>query len=44
MLVYSGTVIINALLGVYQEGKERAVEALQKMAAPEAHVIRRKYK
>ena len=34
-------VIINALLGVYQEGKaERAVEALQKMAAPEAHVIR----
>ncbi len=34
-------VIINALLGVYQEGKaEKAVEALQKMAAPEAHVIR----
>lgn len=34
-------VIINAVLGVYQEGKaEKAIEALQKMAAPEARVLR----
>lgn len=40
-IVILAVVIVNALLGVYQEGKaERAVEALQKMAAPEAHVIR----
>lgn len=40
-IVILAVVIVNALLGVYQEGKaERAIEALQKMAAPEAHVIR----
>lgn len=34
-------VIINAILGVYQEGKaEQAVEALQKMSAPHARVLR----
>ncbi|MDO5732857.1 MAG: cation-translocating P-type ATPase [Eubacteriales bacterium] len=34
-------VIVNAILGVLQEGKaERAVEALQKMASPSARVIR----
>ena len=34
-------VIINAVLGVYQEGKaEKAIESLQKMAAPEARIIR----
>ncbi len=34
-------VIINAVLGVYQEGKaEQAVEALQKMSAPHARVLR----
>ncbi len=34
-------VVINAVLGVYQEGKaEKAIEALQKMAAPEARVLR----
>lgn len=34
-------VIINALLGVYQEGKaEKAIDSLQKMAAPEARLLR----
>lgn len=34
-------VIVNAALGLYQEGKaEKALEALQKMAAPTAKVIR----
>ncbi len=34
-------VVVNAILGVYQEGRaEKAVEALQKMASPSARVIR----
>lgn len=34
-------VIVNAILGVYQEGKaEQAVAALQKMSAPSARVLR----
>ncbi len=34
-------VIVNAILGVYQEGKaEESVAALQKMSAPEARVLR----
>ena len=34
-------VVINAVLGVVQEGKaEKALEALQKMAAPHARVLR----
>lgn len=34
-------VILNALLGVYQEGRaEKAVEALQKMASPTARLLR----
>ena len=34
-------VILNAVMGVYQEGKaERALEALQNMSAPHARVIR----
>ncbi|NLC84069.1 MAG: cation-translocating P-type ATPase [Ruminococcaceae bacterium] len=34
-------VVINAILGIIQEGKaEKAIEALQKMASPQARVLR----
>mgnify|MGYP001140162394 FL=1 len=34
-------VVINALLGIYQEGKaEKALDALKKMASPDAKVVR----
>lgn len=36
-----GIVILNAIIGVVQEGKaERALDALQNLAAPHARVIR----
>lgn len=40
-IVILAIVVINALLGIYQEGKaEKSVEALQKMSAPNAKVFR----
>src|SRR5699024_7591567 len=40
-LVIIAVIIINALLGIYQEGKaEKALEALQNMTSPTAKVIR----
>jgi len=40
-IVILAIVVVNAVLGIYQEGKaERSVEALQKLSAPNARVIR----
>lgn len=40
-IVILAIVVINAVLGIYQEGKaEKSVEALQKMSAPNAKVLR----
>ena len=40
-IVILAIVVMNAILGIYQEGQaEKSVEALQKMSAPEAKLIR----
>lgn len=40
-IVILAIVVVNALLGIYQEGKaEKALDALKKMASPNAKVIR----
>lgn len=40
-IVILAIVIVNAFLGIYQEGKaEKALEALKKMASPNAKVVR----
>lgn len=40
-IVILAIVVVNALLGIYQEGKaEKSVEALKKMSAPNAKVLR----
>jgi len=41
VIVILAIVVINAVLGVYQEGKaDKAIEALQKMSSPQAKVMR----
>lgn len=40
-VVIIAIVVVNAILGVYQEGQaEKAIEALQKMSSPQARVLR----
>lgn len=40
-IVIIAIVVVNAVLGVYQEGQaEKAIEALQKMSSPQARVMR----
>jgi len=40
-MIILAIVVINAALGIYQEGKaEKSVEALQKLSAPNAKVVR----
>jgi len=40
-IIILAIVVINAALGIYQEGKaEKSVEALQKLSAPNARVVR----
>ena len=40
-IIIAGIVVVNAIVGVMQEGKaERALEALRKMSAPSATVLR----
>lgn len=43
-IVIISIILVNALLGIYQEGKaEKALEALQQMTSPTAKVIRNKH-